>query len=362
MPYPPLIALMALQAAAAAPAAPGCGEARRAAPEMAACAEAPGGVALAGTPARAEQLAALGRAGEARFRLHFGRSPPRYAVAEFEPGASITERHKALNAAGFKRTLPWFSREGFRTEVKASLRRGIEAAAKARGLPAADVEAQVEKAIASQAEQLGDYGADNSERATVPHELGHGWFTETFWPGFHVDGRGHYGGPGPDWLDETAAVLMESGDSAEVRRGVFVTVYRGKGTGMLAGFPAAKLIDLPAFLTMIHPAAGQNQAEAEEARQTGRPIIKIMAGAEAQKLGAAAPLFYSQSRVFADYLLDRTGDPKVFADIATAFGRNETMDAWLAREGRARGLPATVSGLDKDWRAWLQARFGPPSA
>ena len=105
----------------------------------------------------------------------------------------------------------------------------------------------------------------------------------------------------------------------------------------------------------------ENEAERAEATRTGRPVVKVLTGPEAQKFGAAAPLFYSQGRVFADYLLDRTGQPAVFASISEAFARGDSMDTWLAREGRSRGLPTSVAALDRDWRGWLRARLGPPA-
>ena len=64
--------------------------------------------------------------------------------------------------------------------------------------------------------------------------------------------------------------------------------------------------------------------------------------------------------MFADFLIDVSGDPSIFGDIGAAFGRGETMDDWLGQQGAGHGLPATMSALESAWRAYLAARFGPP--
>ena len=84
------------------------------------CAETKSGVVLAETRARADFLALLTNAGEVRFRRHFGRDPETYAIVEMigdsqSAGAAMT----ALNVRGFKRTLPWLTREGWCCQANA---------------------------------------------------------------------------------------------------------------------------------------------------------------------------------------------------------------------------------------------------
>ncbi|MBU1384939.1 MAG: hypothetical protein KKG14_07090 [Alphaproteobacteria bacterium] len=74
---------------------------------------------------------------------------------------------------------------------------------------------------------------------------------------------------------------------------------------------------------------------------------------------ARAVMFYAQARVFADFLLERTGDPAVYGRIARALADGRTMDQWLAVDGAASGLPGSVTALDAAWMAWLADAYGP---
>lgn len=128
---------------------------------------------------------------------------------------------------------------------------------------------------------------------------------------------------------------------------------------MMAAYPVERLIDLPRFLFREHPGHG-NEVQAEAAR-TGTLAIRVLSGDDAQAQMAnirEKALFYNQGRVFADFLIDRTGNPAVFGAIGEAFGRGETFEVWLAANGGALGLAATVPELDLQWRAWLETRFG----
>jgi len=328
-----------------------------------ACVEAPLGVALAADAERAGRLALLSQAGEQRFSRHFGRDVPRYAVIEFDDPATLGRQRKALAAAGFRKTQPWLSRAAYVHAYQDSLRRAAEARARAGSAAEAAVGAAGDAAVAKGNDQLTPFALEVNEAAVVPHEIGHGWYVEAFWPGYGIEARGHYGGPGPDWLDEVAAILMESGDSAELRRGIFRTVYRGEGSGFLAGYPVEELIDLPHFLSRVHPAHGAGNEVQAEASRTGALAMRVLSGAEAQDHMAnirEAALFYPQGRLFADFLIDRTGDPAVFGPIGEAFGDGGTFASWLQANGESKGLASTVAGLDLQWRAWLDARFGRP--
>lgn len=76
-----------------------------------------------------------------------------------------------------------------------------------------------------------------------------------------------------------------------------------------------------------------------------------------------APMLYGfQARMFADYLAEKSGDPAVFGRLGQAFGAGTTFESWLAGEGAALGLPATVEALSVDWRGWLQGRLGAPAS
>lgn len=245
-----------------------------------------------------------------------------------------------------------------------SLRAGAEASARQQGADDATVRAAGSSVVARHADRVTPFALEVNEASVVPHEIGHGWYVEAFWPGYSIEATGHYGRPGPDWLDEVAPILMESGDSAELRRSLFRDVYRAQGRGILADYPVADLIDLPRFLSRDHPTKAGSREKKNDATRTGAPVIKVVAtDSEAQMASIReASLFYPQGRIFADFLLDRTGDPAVFGSIGDAFGRGETFEQWLAANGADKGLASTVPGLDRDWRQWLAGRFGAPGA
>lgn len=332
-----------------------CAQALAAAPGKA-CAANPNGVVLAPDAAEAERIAAAVREGEARFARYFGRSPPRYAIVE----DSRADELRALSAAGFLRTLPWLTPAQFETNALESVRRGAEAQARARGLGAEQVAAVVQQAEARWRTMNTPEAQEARDAGVLPHEIGHLWYAQLYWPGTQVDRGSHYGGPGPDWLDETAAILMESDGFAANRRRQFELVYRGGGDQpALSGISIEELVDLRRFLTREHP--GRPMQAAQQIPGQSGPQIRILTGEEGRAVARGAALFYLQGRMFADFLLERTGNPTVFADIGAAFGAGRSMDQWLAERGEANHLPGSVDALDAAWRAWLRDRFGPPA-
>lgn len=331
-----------------------CATASRAAPGKV-CVAAPNGVVLSPNPADAARLAGLARDGEARMLRHFGRTPARYAIVQ-DIG---TNDAKALNKAGFKSVLPWLTPAQMEEGVVGSLRRGAEAQARAQGVTGADAKEAVDAVVARwRAANSGDARVQQ-EAGIVPHEAGHLWYMRAYWPNARADGVGHYGGPGPDWMDETAAVLMEADSFAADRRAQFKSVYTGAATGAVMGtLSAAELVDLPRFLGRDHPGKALQQRVAA-GPVSGGSGVRILAGPEAVSAAGGAIMFYLQSRLFADYLIERTGKPAIFGAIGAAFGRGLTIERWLAASGRANGLPGDVAELDADWRAWLVKRYGP---
>lgn len=319
-----------------------------------ACAANPHGVVLAPEQAEAERIAAAVRDGEARFQRHFGRTPPRYAIVQdFRPGDLA-----ALREAGFARALPWLTQAQFDASAIESLRRGAQAQAEAQGLTAAQAAAAARQAEARWRAMNTPEARVAREAGVLPHEVGHLWYIQLYWPGIPVDRGSHYGGPGPDWLDETAAVLMESDAFAADRRQQFEQAYRG--TSALNAIPVDELLDLTRFLTREHP--GRSLQESRRGAAGSGPQVQVLVSDQARQAARGGALFYLQGRMFADYLIDRTGDPAIFAEIGAAFGEGRTIEQWLADRGPAHRLPASLAELDRAWRAWLQDRFGPPGA
>jgi hypothetical protein len=340
-------------ASAAPPAADLCRIAQQALPAPA-CIANEHGVVLSHSADDARRLAEYLAAGERRFQRHFGATPPRYALAQGYSAAQM----KLLSEAGFTRPLAWFTAERQEESALASVRRATEQQAKERGVPPERLQQAL--AAAEQAWRAANPATwrHSIEAGAIPHELGHIWYVEHFWPGARLDSASHYGGPGPDWLDETAAVLMEDEFMTNDRRDQFRRAYRGD-PGMIArlGDRAGELTDLRLFLTRDHPMkAVQQELLAKSGGQAQG--ITILTGEEARRVSAGGILLYLQARAFADFLIDRTDDPAVFAQIGSAFGRGESVEQWLQANGAKLGLGATITELDANWKSWLNGRFG----
>jgi hypothetical protein len=184
-----------------------------------------------------------------------------------------------------------------------------------------------------------------------------------------------YGGWAPDWLDESAAIAMESDNGKQGRRLRFSNLK-----------PEAR-IPLPEFLTMVHPAAKAARDLAEGLRETRSPptqggevnrtfirrdmselpeaaqvpgarmstktsqVIQLT-GEEAEAFlaksgGERVPNFYAQAIVFSDYLESRSGEPKILSVIASALSTGESFTTWLSTNNQ--GLPESVEALNEDW-------------
>ncbi|WP_428153549.1 hypothetical protein [Brevundimonas sp.] len=326
-----------------------CQRALAAAPAYSICTETPHGVALAMDQANADALARHASAGEARFQTYFARNIAPYAVTS----SSTPLDRGALETAGFVHVLPWPDPEAF----DRARRQGIEAAARqfasSQGLGAVQADQLVARALANGGAEGGKAALD---AGMLPHELGHLWFTQAFWPAAGQgdegdEGVSHYGGPGPDWLDELAAILLEDGPTTDRRRAQMQLLLRGEVVptiGPVAGRDA--LLDLKGFLSRAHPALARVQMAPPNLPAGGGVALVYTPAGGAPSAAAQERLFYIQARAFADFLIDKTGRPTVFADIAQALAEERTFEAWLSTDGAALGLPDTIDGLDRLWR------------
>jgi hypothetical protein len=66
--------------------------------------------------------------------------------------------------------------------------------------------------------------------------------------------------------------------------------------------------------------------------------------------------FDLQTRAFADFLLETSGNPKIAMEIADAVRSGRTFEQWLASQGARHRLPITVSALSAAWEAWVQRK------
>ncbi len=328
-----------------------------------ACAETSVGIAIADDAARADQLLAYAKAGEMRFQQRFKRAPVRYAGVETSGGAVEGAGFDGLKAAGFEAILPWLSTAGYRAQIEASIKRDI--AAQTANLPADVRDSVIQQASA----RFKARPSEMQDEGGIPHELGHLWYAKAFWPGSDPKG-GHYGSEGPDWMDEVAAVMMESDNLANQRVRQFGERFKAIRASSAPGngTPLDPLIDLPGFFASVHPGAERAKQMAAEFRSgppAGLPsdaprngiFIRANSGPEAEKFANSAIYYYLQATMLTAYLAERSGDPAVFARIGAAFGRGETIEQWLANKEPKGSLPRTIKAMQADWLAWLEQKF-----
>ena len=334
--------MLALIAALAAQASLTCESVRAVAPD-ARCTAAAGGLVLTqeADAAQAPRLVEAAVAATERYRRYFGVEPAGFVI----PLGADPARTAALRALG-PVVFPMMTAEQMSTAREASVRRGALLRAAERGLTGAALEAFVDQQLAQYRTVMANTPAD-SDLSVVAHELGHMWFTRQYWPANQGAGQ-HYGGPAPDWLDELAAILMEDATMTMGRKRALARSYASPEE-------KAGLENLTHFLTRDHPMKAATQRIARSGGGGG-PIVLM--GEEARRASADGALFYLQARAFADFMLERTGDDRVFANIAQAIASGGTFEAWLAANGAAKRLPTTVPALQSAFVAWLPGYIG----
>ena len=339
---------LALLLTTASPASP-CESALRVAPGLA-CAAAGRGVALATAPEEAERLAAYARAGEARFDVQFGQPIAPYAVVLTPPAPD----NAALRSAGFTHILPWPAPRAFDEAARRGLELGARRFAASQNMSAAQTEEVVARALSQIPDATSQAALD---AGMVPHELGHLWFTAAFWPDRSPpvgEAPRHYGGPGPDWLDEAAAIVMEDEPTAAMRRDQCRTLMRGETVPAIGPVEArGTLLDLPGLLAREHPGLTRALTTAPEVIPPGGGVgVTFTPAGAGVRPAAQERLFYIQTRVFADYLMQRSGNPAILADIAQALAGDGDFGGWLSSEGARHNLPSSISALQADWESF----------
>lgn len=313
------------------------------------CIEDVSGFVYARDEASARTMVKDAHAAREIYRTHFGRLPPRGAIVSAGTQVSVGAAERAtLRAAGAQWVLPWIDAADRNRVLEPKIRAGIEQ--QMPNLSPEAVDAAVKRALASIDGEGG--GGDTSMRSAMQHELGHLWMIADRWPRFgdeEAAGRAgrHYGGPAADWFDETAAVLMEDAAMTAGRRALFGAIRRGE-------HPGEQVAAIAEFVTMEHPAIAHVRARPDP--KPGASVM-VLAGEDARRVAAGAKAFYAQARVFADYLIERSGRADVFAAIADAAAEGRDFASWLGRDGAHYGLPATLPALELDWQAWVAPAY-----
>lgn len=302
------------------------------------------GAVLAPDAAVAGALASAMPRAERAFSAHFGRDAHRYVVAI---GAENRGRIVSLREHGLV-VLPWLTEAERGTSVEASIRAAVEPRLRAAGMTDEQINRQVASAVAQAQNSLASRGPD---AGIVAHELGHLWLRAAFAADSPSEGEGRYGSTLPDWLDETAAVLMETDELTASRRTQFTTLAREH---------PERILPLTEYFTREHPIHRQARALAESTgAREGGASVRVVTQQEAESAGmdiTGGAAFYAQTRAFADFLTERAGGERVFAAIAESLAHGQSMDAWLSQDGRAWRLPASTAELERDWRGWISER------
>lgn len=340
-----MIGAILLALGTAASQAPGCGAARAAVPEERVCVEGQNGIAIGADEADARGMLDQAQVAEQLFRTTFGREPARYAVFSYDEPATARTAFPALKALGFRAVLPVAS-PALGARQLAELSSRLESQV---GGGAAPQLVRREGASggggAPQIVRRGSAPGGGEPRGenTVAHELGHLWNHVAFWPDAMTSSTPRYGSPAPDWLDEAAAMLMEN------ERGVRSYHQRfadGRSTEAARAASVPPEIPLAELTTMTHPA-----------------MVSIPAGGAGgvgtMVVTGRPTLFYAQTRIFVEYLADRSGEPRIVSLISEGARAGGTFDAWLSANGAKYRLPTSLAAMQTDWDAWLDRRFGP---
>lgn len=289
------------------------------------------------------------------FERYFGIKPPKAAVLLGE--VNNAEIRAAVNAE-YQVVLPWMTVENRKQMIANSVRSQVR-----RQRPDVsddELAAIVERSVEASMRQ-GTGGSEDLHQGVFAHELGHTYFVRTFWPDerldlteIDVDAVERYAGPGPDWLDEMAAVLMENDALTEKRNTVLQQIVEG------GNYDA--MWSLSEYFTVVHPAFEQAREiirarqQTAEGRAQGGVVILGRGDLPKREDGKEGITFYAQSRGFAEYMIEKTGNERIFADIAAFIVAGGSMQTWLDKNGPTYDIPHKLDALQTDFGNWLQSR------
>lgn len=307
-----------------------------------------GGIAIIGEDKTAPALLRTAQTGARQFEQFFARKTPPIAIV---PGGIVSpELGAKINAAGYDLILPWMSETDRQKFAAESVRKQV--LEQTKGMPEAQQKAIIDMAL-SKIDASDSDSATPKQKGALTHELGHLWFMAAFENASldrPVAGHG-YGGWAPDWLDETAAILMENETLTQARREAFTKMTDDQ------------LYPLRDYLAMEHPAAKTAKkltqtyggSDKDGSAGTGESRAIFLTGAEAEAfLGQAQdhdPVrFYTQTRGFIDFLTDQTNNPRLFGEIAAHLAGGDSFESWLVKRN---DLPNELAELEILWRNWI---------
>jgi hypothetical protein len=184
--------------------------------------------------------------------------------------------------------------------------------------------------------------------SALRHELGHLFFINAIFPNRR---RLQYGSDAPDWLDEAAAMLMETDTVRKARLDHFhEQVCNGR------------LVPLDRFLTREHPvfATPKVQGIIAKVRQKG-PGQAATFTIPVTDLGLsknAAADFYAQASALSQYLIRATGEQTILGKIATDIRTHGDPALWHRRESW-RGAYISGPALNESFAEWAHTEACP---
>ena len=311
------------------------------------------GGAVIGAAARASEYAEVFPRAFAIFEDYFVPSEQKVALV-LQPEVSA-ELAAALVADGYK-PLPWID-----NETKAAMLRDrivAQVEAQTASLPEAQRAAVVQQALAKAEGAAPAHADPEMEDGAIAHEIGHLLFNRYF-DGPETgsaDRTARYGSSAPDWLDETAAVALENDAQTRSRYVAAREAYDADGT--VLAFP------LDTYLSMEHPLL--QSAQALKTLKRGSTGAVMLSGDEADDFleasGGKPAEFYRQTRLFIDYFMETSGDPRILYTIAEAYRDGGDLGGWLAQSGGENGLPTTLEALGTEFEAWARAKLADETA
>ncbi|MEN1972156.1 hypothetical protein WCE34_07420 [Luteimonas sp. MJ204] len=320
MPTSSLLALAALLVitGGAGATAPQCTDVE--APPAPVCVSTPYGLAYADTGAEADVAAGALRDTGQRFALHFGSAPVGALILTTTLDPLVARDFAKSHGLDYAQV--WLPAKAKRTMTERAMRQA--------GLD----RARINRALA----QLADRDA-----VTLRHEVGHAMYAALYWPDAEGSLEQRYGTPAPDWLDEAAAILMETPESQARHLASFIDAARERRDSIPG---------LADFLQAEHPVRSAALARALARGPRSQSGVQMMVASGAGFPGVDT--FYGQSLLVGLFLAETSGEPTILAPVSAAIADGETFEQWLAQHGPRYRLPDTVAGLQPLWDAWLQ--------
>lgn len=285
------------------------------------CIASPHGLVYADTEEEADNAARAQAAAVAGFETYFGQAPSGVVILSTSFDPLDARQFARTSGLGYSRVwLPAAAQQ--RMTSRAMRQAGLD-------------RTRIRHALNRLAEQ---------QQNTLRHEIGHSMYADAFWPEADDTSGEHYGSPAPDWLDEAAAILMESVEAQGAHAGSFIaTVQASPGS----------IPPLTEFLEMEHPVRAPAIARQLAQGPRSDSGIQMMVSGDTDASGLIT--FYGQSLLVGVFLIETSGDPHILAAISTAVAAGNPFPEWLAENGPTHGLPVGLESLQEAWETWSRA-------